>query len=292
VDKVRAGGQSLIIKERPAPSKDAATEGAWEDPRREVLAYQTDVVADLGLNAPRWHAVIRRDDGSVVLWLEDAGAPLSSWSVPRLAAVARRLGRAQAELASCALPSHAWLNRSALKEFVGTRGDEHVLLQSSGTPLATATRALWDEAPRLVAAVERLPRTLCHFDLHPGNLLVAGGDVTLVDWGCVGIGPIGEDAANLIATAVLDLHVRPALLRPLHRAVVSAYHAGLAEGGWSWSLDETDHAIRISSAVKFAWVLPDLLRAAARGAAALGGHLLADVAEPWAAVAAHVVRQP
>jgi hypothetical protein len=57
--------------------------------------------------------------------------------------------------------------------------------------------------------LDRLPRTLCHLDLHR-NLFADGDDCTVaVDWSFVGIGAIGEDAGNLVADAVLDFHVDP-----------------------------------------------------------------------------------
>jgi Phosphotransferase enzyme family len=260
---VCTGQRSVIAKVLPVADTDPQD---WADHRRELLAYRSGLVRAFEplLGAPRWHGVEHCADGSLVLWLEDVGpAYPAGWTVPRLAGVARRLGTAQAALARQSRPDHAWLNRSALAEFVGAREDEDALLAPSRPfrplpwpELAAATRVLWREAPGLVAAVERLPRTLCHFDLHPGNVLASGSGAVLVDWACVGIGPLGEDPANLVATAVLDLHLPAALLPALFRRVVAAYHQGLNDGGWSWDRAEAERAIRLALVVRFAWVLP------------------------------------
>ncbi len=46
---------------------------------------------------------------------------------------------------------------------------------------------------------ERLPRTLCHGDLLPFNILVADGRAVMIDWEVGGILPYPESFARLIA---------------------------------------------------------------------------------------------
>jgi hypothetical protein len=96
------------------------------------------------LRAPRCNGVGHRVDGSLVLWLEDVGPRESGqWTVSGLAAVVRRLGTARAALARQRLPTEGWLNRSALRQFVGARGDEVALLApAEPRPLAQATQQL------------------------------------------------------------------------------------------------------------------------------------------------------
>jgi len=50
---------------------------------------------------------------------------------------------------------------------------------------------------RIVEVLDRLPRTLLHGDVHPGNILVAADRSTLVDWGSSRIGPPMLDLANV-----------------------------------------------------------------------------------------------
>lgn len=52
----------------------------------------------------------------------------------------------------------------------------------------------------LETLAERLPRTLCHGDIHPGNIVTdPEGQSWLIDWGNVCVAPPTLDIANLIA---------------------------------------------------------------------------------------------
>ena len=51
---------------------------------------------------------------------------------------------------------------------------------------------------------ERLPRTLCHDDLLPFNVLVSGGKATIIDWECAGLLPYPTSLARLIAHGTAD----------------------------------------------------------------------------------------
>ena len=120
----------------------------------------------------------------------------------------------------------------------------------------------WAVVPRLLDALDGLPLTLCHHDFHSANLFDAGDATTaVVDWAFVGDGPIGEDAATLVADAVLDFVVDPALLDALYESVVDAYAAGLRSSGWSGDDATVRGAIAGCIAAKYAWIGPAMVRA-------------------------------
>jgi aminoglycoside phosphotransferase (APT) family kinase protein len=52
--------------------------------------------------------------------------------------------------------------------------------------------------PAVSATLERLPATLVHGDVHPGNVLVSADQATLIDWGSCRVGPAALDLANLV----------------------------------------------------------------------------------------------
>lgn len=64
---------------------------------------------------------------------------------------------------------------------------------------AQLTQLEWDGLSTLTAALARLPLTLVHGDVHPGNIIrnTTGGG-TLIDWGTARLAPAGLDLANVV----------------------------------------------------------------------------------------------
>ncbi len=46
--------------------------------------------------------------------------------------------------------------------------------------------------------IERLPRTLVHWDMHPDNVLASGDDAVIIDWEHASVGPPLIDLTNMI----------------------------------------------------------------------------------------------
>lgn len=281
--RVRGPAGTAVLKVARPPANPPAGSPAWQtsdEPthynfwRREVLAYTTGfagrVYAGAGIAAPRLLATGTRADGAVELWLADVpGVPATGWPVPRLHAFARELGAAQAGFAG-RVPDLPWLSRRWLAQYlahgpsrvVWIDGDEHW-----NHPLAAAwppgvrgrLRRLWQHRDRFVAAAQALPRTLCHLDVWPTNLIDDGGTSVLLDWSFTGEGAIGEDAANLIVDSVTDGLIDAALLPEITAAVTDGYTAGLREGGWAGSPDEVRRAIAVCGAAKYSWFAPAVL---------------------------------
>jgi hypothetical protein len=283
--RVRHGDRSVVLKlvaheDGGHPQWLAGEDVAhWYYWRREVLAYDTGLLASLprGLRAPRCHAVIPRDDGSITLWLEDLGdASASAWGIDRYALAARQLGRTQGRyLVDVPLPAHDWLSRGWLRSYLALRDGDAELLDDATvwrTPQVAAwfphppteeAKAMRRDQGRLLDVLDRMPRTLCHLDLHPANLFAdPAGATVAIDWSFVGLGAIGEDVGNLVPDAVLDFHVAPERIDELYDAVADGYEAGLRDAGWVGSRDEVRLAMCATIATKYAWILPALLRAA------------------------------
>jgi hypothetical protein len=145
---------------------------------------------------------------------------------------------------------------------VWIEGDEHW-----NHPLATVwpadvrqrLRQLWQRRDQVLAAVEAVPRTLCHLDVWPTNLIDDGGTSVLLDWSFTGEGALGEDAANLIVDSVTDGLMDAALLPEIAAAVTDGYIAGLADGGWAGPPDSVRRAIAVCGAAKYSWFGPAVL---------------------------------
>jgi hypothetical protein len=99
----------------------------------------------------------------------------------------------------------AWW-RSLCREWVDPRLSEHATRHPPGT--TARARALISRAadvPAASAVLAGLPPTLVHGDVHPGNVIVAGEQATLIDWGSCRVGPAALDLANQVTASSADV---------------------------------------------------------------------------------------
>jgi hypothetical protein len=246
----------------------------WNYWQREALAYTTglagSVYADAGIVAPELLDASHRRDGAIELWLADAqGAPGMSWSVPRLGQFARQLGTAQARWVGRVLDL-PWLSRRWLAQYlrngparsVWISDDEHWNHPVAGywpAAVRDRLRALWTHHDAVLAVAEAAPRTVCHLDVWPNNLIDQGGTTVLLDWAFVGVGGLGEDAANLIVDSFADGLMDADLLPDVAATVTEEYLAGLGDGGWRGAPDDVRDAIAAYGAAKYSWLAPAAL---------------------------------
>jgi len=211
--------------------------------RREADVYESRLLPAGELRAPRCERVVQRDDGSVALVLEElAGEPATGWPLERFGAAARHLGRWQGSVR--AVPDEPWLSRDWLRAYIERRAGE------------SAAEPLWAEREELLAALGRVPRTLCHLDFWPRNLFDDGGATVAIDWAFLGIGAIGEDAGNLVPDSVFDGFLPPGRINELHDLVWSEYLAGLRDSGWPGDERDARLGFCVGAALKYVWVRP------------------------------------
>src|SRR3954467_10241746 len=119
-------------------------------------------------------------------------------------------------LAGRELPGEPWFSRGFLRSILADGGFWATTMDPANaetwsSPPAAAFGAarrervlgLWADREALLGALDRLPHTFSHGDLHPRNVLlpVDGRDAVAVDWSFCGIFPVGNDLADLIALA-------------------------------------------------------------------------------------------
>jgi len=271
----------------------------WSYWKREVLAYRSGLTTSFagGLRGPTCVAIFDRADGTVALWLEDVGrgAPGTSWTVASYEPAARDIGQAQGALALVSpTSSEPWLSRHWLRAYLAGRDEDLHLLADDGVwahPLVRATmprswahplRAMRDDQTLFLDTLDRLPRTVCHLDLHPANLFAVDGDTVLIDWAYVGIGALAEDPGVLVADAVLDFHVAPERFDELYDTVRRGYEEGLRRAGWSGPTALVDLGMSAGLAARYAWIGPAILRCVAEQRATLNRRPVEEGVKCWA----------
>jgi hypothetical protein len=303
VCKVLTDGSGHEGPEWWAASGDPTNWNWW---LREALVYVNDLPGLFrpeGVDAPAPLLVDEHDGGTTVLWLEWVdGTPGPELGVDGLAEFATALGRAQARLAQGG-PDHAawsgtpWLSRGFLAAYADSKPVDASLLDDDRAweqprvarhlgPLRDDLRRLHHERDRLYALAAACPRTLCHLDVWPANLLRRPGDgaFVLVDWAFCGDGALGEDVANLVPDAFFDLLYPRELVDEVATAVEAAYLTGLRDGGWDGDERWVALGIRAASA-KYHWLIERLLRDPGGTAVVYGGREV-DVDDLYAARAA------
>jgi hypothetical protein len=254
---------SLIVKIVRAPHR-AGSAGhtgdstSYNDParleywRREVLAYRFGLFDgwESGLRAARCHGITEYADDAAAIWLEDlSGHRRSQWDAADEQQMAEDLGCFSARDVGRP-PRHRWLHRGCLRILANSRGAaildlitrpetwQHPLTRRHfPEPIADRLLRVWEERALFLDALDRLPQTLCHFDISRHNLfLVERSDgrrgTVAIDWASVGIGAVGEDLSLLIPSPFFRLEEDVARLPQQAEVTYDAYLHGLMDAGW------------------------------------------------------------
>ncbi len=242
---------SLILKIAPPPQPHDDPQ-AWNNPRREALAYTAGFLDRLPgpLVAPRCLGLTERPDGSRWVWLEDiVDERPGPWDLDRYALAAQHLGRFNGDwLVAGPLPDHGWLSRDWLRRYITAEGhiaaeltvadDAQPLLHQCFPPQTISRiRRLWTEREIFLGALDRLPQTVCHHDAFRRNLFARRGpdgleQTVAVDWAFTGIGAVGAEVAPLVLGSLLFFEVADAVPQDLAEATLTGYVMGLREAGW------------------------------------------------------------
>jgi hypothetical protein len=270
--------RKVLVPGKPgAPAHWAASHDPrkWSYWRREELVYTSGLPRRLGLGAPALLGLERHGD-EMHLLLEDVhGRTGADLRLDELVEAARILGRAQ----GAAPPAEPWSSRGFLRDYPASKPATWPLLDDDAAwahPLVREhlTAAVRVEArrerreyPALHALHRRLPRTLCHLDVWPHNLIARpDGRIAFVDWSFCGEGALGEDVGNLVPDSVFDRLLPYGRLDELDGAATAAYLAGLREAGFEGDERLVRLGICLGGVLKYDWLVPLTLQDATSGA--------------------------
>jgi hypothetical protein len=272
---------SLVLKIAQSPANVGATDAGegqdrthWNYWKREMYVYHSTLLDSLpaGLAAPRCFGVEERPGNVIWLWLEEISDIYDQgWPLERYGLAARHFGCFNgAYLAGRPLPGYPWLGVGLFRHWYTNLPVAMPLLARFRQEVSTwedptirrifprpeknpFVRLLIEWEP-FVNALDQLPQTVCHRDAYPTNLMARrsedGGEETVaVDWALTGIGPVGEELAQLAFGAFHELEgIEPG---DVNQVVFGGYLRGLRESGWRGDV----------SVVRFGFVTSTVLRA-------------------------------
>jgi hypothetical protein len=209
------------------------------------------LLADLppGLAAPRCLGVETYPGDETWLWLEDVTETgPKAWPLDRYGLAAQHLGRFNGQyLTGKPLPTMPWLANSHIRQrIVDAEATIAELPQTSQSPVFADLLAedslermltLWAARELLLARLNHLPQTLCHFDAFRRNLLNRPGptgaaETVAIDWALTGPGVIGQELVALFHTSLTFTTFDLDQIPTLDQLIFQGYLAGLRESGW------------------------------------------------------------
>jgi hypothetical protein len=237
------------------------------DWRREADVYASGFLTSIsGIAAPRAYAIDEVEDG-VALWLEDVVETVPVWPLARYAVAARDLGRFNgAYLSARELPTAPPMRSDWLAGWVAMTGERSKIVLAEGAverhelarmalpPAAfDRLRTLQMEHTRLLAALERLPRTVSHLDAWRANLIARDRDgateTVAIDWSLLGLAPAGQEIAVFVTGARVWLTLGPRDAAALGELAWRSYVDGLRDTGWSGAERDVRLAYAASAAL-------------------------------------------
>lgn len=245
--------------------------------RREALAYRSGMFGEAGgLRVPRAYEIELGDDGHVRLWLEDVrDSDPDPWPLEMYAAAGHALGRFNGTYLVQPLPDHEWLVPdwaerqsepvdlpTALAD-IAARGATERARRALGDDIGRRAARMLEDQPRFIAALGRLPQTLCHHDAARSNLVARRRDdgateIVAIDWESTGPGAVGADIATLVSGSLRKGDFPADAAPELDTTVFAGYLAGLREAGWPGDASQVRLGYSMSLALR-CWFVRDTL---------------------------------
>jgi len=150
-------------------------------------------------------------------------------------------------------------------EFIRENPNHPVIMQMFPGGTLAQVLAVWDERNAILNMLERLPQTFCHQDAFRRNLFSRSGKTYAIDWGYLGIAPVGAELVALVAASISFFEIPVEKVKELDQQCFQGYVQGLREAGWVGNTRQvrTGYAVslllRYPIAGQIGEVLPKLL---------------------------------
>ena len=93
--------------------------------------------------------------------------------------------------------------------------------------------ALWEERNRILDVVENLPQVFCHQDAFKRNLFALQNKTIAIDWGYLGVAPVGAELVALVAGSIGLFEVPVDRVKEMDHICFEGYLQGLRDAGWN-----------------------------------------------------------
>jgi hypothetical protein len=259
--------------------------------KREALAFSSGLLT--GWPGPlmpvRCYGVNEESEDQVWIWLEarEGARPHALWAIEQLASAAYAFGAFAAQW-QAKLPDVArypWLAQRwvrgwvsvvrpyAVDHFLEHNGCGHGSLVEPFLNKRARHRIaeLISDADELLATFESLPCTLAHHDRQWGNLFAATpaefpARTVVIDWGFLGIAPIGCDLGLHIGQNIFSWGIDQRRAAEHDQASTAAYLKGLRDFGWDGDANSIMFARATAAALNAAtwqtmevsWLCPEM----------------------------------
>jgi hypothetical protein len=245
----------VIMKCINNPKEPSEQPRVWHYWKRELLAFQSGFLAQLPLDvrAPRFYGVMESENGAWI-WLEYIQETTGKhWSLDDFQRAAQHLGRFQGKyLAGTPLIDQPWLTQNFLRSAWDKEGfwsgfmDPAFKENAWQSPITqrgfdakhqSRVLQLLTEKERFFDANDRLPQVFCHNDASRRNFMWSRSaqtgkeELIGVDWAFSGIGALGNDLGELVATSMFFFEYNPTDAEVLEAAQLEGYLAGLDDIG-------------------------------------------------------------
>jgi Phosphotransferase enzyme family len=239
--------------------------------RVEPEVYRSGLHGSLppDLRAPRLYEVEDLPDDRARIWIEDVVSDPIVWDTETYAAAAFAFGRLAGRYPAAAIPwtftpmtwdLHRYLETRVGPAVIPVLADDatwsHPLIRAEvDEHLRADLWSLWERGHELASLADGQPRTLCHGDACPQNLLMdaSPGRFVAIDWGLAGTAVVGMDLVQLVAGRVDSGELTAEKVEDLMGITLDPFLSGLALEGMEVRRSDLDLAVDVSLVVRCAF---------------------------------------